>query len=211
MHSFKTIQGRATGEYEEKRSRFIAQLAHVETEDEALSFLSEIRAAHPLARHNVYAYILNASNRVRYSDDGEPSKTSGIPTLQVLEHAETKDIICVTTRYFGGTLLGTGGLVRAYTKAAQAALETAQLVMIEKCSDLSVRISYHLNDTIHHLLKANNVQIVDTFYSDVIEILIRIPSEKRETVEKKIVDHSNGSAIVTFINEGLASFAGFVE
>ncbi len=210
MDSFKTIHNKATGEYEEKKSRFIAQLTHVETEDEALAFLSEIRAAHPLARHNVYAYILNASNRVRYSDDGEPSKTSGIPTLQVLEHAQTKDIICVTTRYFGGTLLGTGGLVRAYTKAAQTALENAQLVTIQKCSDLSVLISYHLNDTMRHLFKENNIQIVDTCYSDMIEIIIRIPSEEREKIEKKVVNHSNGAAVVTFLSEGLTSFSGFL-
>ena len=115
MKSYKTIVGTAQAEYEEKKSRFIGQVAHVETEEEAVAFLDGIRSANPMARHNVYAYVLRADNRVRYSDDGEPARTSGLPTLDVIEHAGLKDVICVTTRYFGGTLLGTGGLVRAYT------------------------------------------------------------------------------------------------
>lgn len=120
MNSYLTIQDRATAEIEEKKSRFIAQLCHVETEEEALTFLEEIRVEHRMARHNVYAYIIHgegASERVRYSDDGEPQKTAGLPTLEALKHAGLSDVIVVVTRYFGGTLLGTGGLVRAYTQA----------------------------------------------------------------------------------------------
>ena len=129
MEPFITIEGTATGEYEEKKSRFIAAVQHVQTEDEALAFLARIRAENPMARHNVYAYVLRENNRVRYSDDGEPQKTAGLPTLSVIEHRGLKDVICVVTRYFGGTLLGTGGLVRAYTKGdARSALAAAQLV-----------------------------------------------------------------------------------
>lgn len=112
MSSYTTIEGRAVAEIEEKKSRFIASLAHVETEEEALAFLEEIRAANRMARHNVYAYILRqggagAAGRVRYSDDGEPQKTAGLPTLEVLQHAGLTDVVCVVTRYFGGVLLGT--------------------------------------------------------------------------------------------------------
>lgn len=151
MNSYTTIDGRAVAEIEEKKSRFIASLAHVETEEEALAFLEEIRAANRMARHNVYAYVLReggagAAGRVRYSDDGEPQKTAGMPTLEALQHAGLTDVICVVTRYFGGVLLGTGGLVRAYTGATQAGIEAATKVVVSSCVDISVRIEYPLYD-----------------------------------------------------------------
>lgn len=152
-NSYTTIEGQVQAEIEEKKSRFICALKHVETEEDALAFLEEVRTANRMARHNVYAYILReggasagAAGRVRYSDDGEPAKTAGLPTLQVLQHAELVDVACVTTRYFGGVLLGTGGLVRAYTGAAQAALDAAQaagqLVVISRCVDIAAQVPY---------------------------------------------------------------------
>ena len=115
----------ATGEFEDRRSRFIAQLTHVESEAEAERFIQEVRARHHDARHNVPAWIL-ADGRERCSDDGEPQRTSGMPTLEVLRGAGLENVCCVTTRYFGGTLLGPGGLVRAYTAAAQNAVAAAR-------------------------------------------------------------------------------------
>ena len=160
MHGalYKTIEGTAQAEYEEKKSRFIGQVAHVETEDEAVSFLNGVRAANPMARHNVYAYVLRAGNRVRYSDDGEPARTSGLPTLEVIEHAGLKDVICVTTRYFGGTLLGTGGLVRAYTKAAQDAFAAARHVTFAECVDIMVSVEYPRYDQLTHWLAEQGIQ-----------------------------------------------------
>ena len=105
----------ATGEYEEKKSRFIAALSFADSEEAAVAFLEQVRAANRTARHNVYAYRLREGNRERYSDDGEPAKTAGTPALEVLQHSGLTDLIVVVTRYFGGVLLGTGGLVRAYT------------------------------------------------------------------------------------------------
>ncbi len=125
MSSYRTIEGAAQAEVVEKRSRFIAHLAHVGDEEAALRFLQEVRTEHAQARHNVYAYVLRGG-RVRYSDDGEPPQTSGMPTYEALAHAGFVDVICVTTRYFGGTLLGTGGLVRAYTQACQKAVAAAR-------------------------------------------------------------------------------------
>lgn len=120
MEAYKTIQGTAQARIEEKKSEFIAHAAFADTEEKALAFLNGIRAKHRTANHNVYAYILRDGARMRYSDDGEPAKTSGLPTLEAIRHAGLVDCIVVTTRYFGGTLLGTGGLVRAYTAAANA-------------------------------------------------------------------------------------------
>ena len=141
MDSYQTINGSSQGEYEEKKSRFIAYLSHVEAEEEALAFITDVKARHPMARHHVYAYALRAENRVRYSDDGEPQKTAGLPTLSVLQHAELVDVACVVVRYFGGTLLGTGGLVRAYTKATQNAVVLARTASFAPCCDVVICVN----------------------------------------------------------------------
>ncbi len=139
----------ARGEFEDRKSRFIAQLAHVESEAEAEAFLAEVRGRHHDARHNVPAWIL-ADGRERCSDDGEPSRTSGMPTLEVLRGAGLADVCCVTTRYFGGTLLGPGGLVRAYTAAAQAALAAAReeglVAEMTLVTPVTVQLPYALYD-----------------------------------------------------------------
>ena len=111
MEDYRTIRGTAVGEYEEKKSRFIAQLSFADSEEAAVAFLEQVRAANRTARHNVYAYRLREGNRERYSDDGEPAKTAGTPALEVLQHSGLTDLIVVITRYFGGVLLGTGACV----------------------------------------------------------------------------------------------------
>lgn len=194
MDSYKTIEGTASAEYEEKKSRFIGQVAHVETEDEALAFLNGIRAENPMARHNVYAYVLRANNRVRYSDDGEPARTSGLPTLEVIEHAELKDVICVTTRYFGGTLLGTGGLVRAYTKAAQDAFAAARTVTYAECVDITVSIDYARYDLLRHWLEGQGIQILGSDFAGDVAIDIRVRAEETTATQLAIAELTNGTA-----------------
>ena len=142
MEDYRTIRGTATGEYEEKKSRFIAQLSFADSEEKAVAFLEQVRAANRTARHNVYAYRLREGNRERYSDDGEPAKTAGTPALEVLQHSGLTDLIVVITRYFGGVLLGTGGLVRAYTAAAGGALQNAELVSMRLVVDCRLRVPY---------------------------------------------------------------------
>ena len=117
MPDYQTIRGISTFEYEEKRSRFIASAAFADTEEAALAHLNRIKAANRTARHNVYAYVLREGGRTRYSDDGEPAKTAGTPVLEAIGHAGLSDVIVVVTRYFGGVLLGTGGLVRMIAAA----------------------------------------------------------------------------------------------
>ena len=144
MEDYRTIHGTATGEYEEKKSRFIAALSFADSEEAAVAFLEQVRAANRTARHNVYAYRLREGNRERYSDDGEPAKTAGTPALEVLQHSGLTDLIVVVTRYFGGVLLGTGGLVRAYTTATARALENAEVVTVRSVVELSVTVDYSL-------------------------------------------------------------------
>ena len=144
MEDYRTIRGTATGEYEEKKSRFIAQLSFADSEEKAVAFLEQVRAANRTARHNVYAYRLREGNRERYSDDGEPAKTAGTPALEVLQHSGLTDLVVVITRYFGGVLLGTGGLVRAYTTATARALEAAEVVTVRSVVELEVTVDYSL-------------------------------------------------------------------
>lgn len=179
MNAYTTIEGRATAEIEEKKSRFIANLAHVETEEEALAFLEEIRAANRMARHNVYAYVLRAGGagaqgRVRYSDDGEPQKTAGLPTFEVISHAGLTDVAVVVTRYFGGVLLGTGGLVRAYTQATQAGIEAATLVVVSRCVDIRIDMPYPLYDSIVRLAADAGAKTMDVQFTDAVTLRLRM-------------------------------------
>lgn len=195
MAHYTTIQGRAIAEIEEKKSRFIAHLAHVEAEEEALAFLEEIRTEHRMARHNVYAYVLRgegASERIRYSDDGEPQKTAGLPTLQALQHAGIVNVACVVTRYFGGTLLGTGGLVRAYTQATQAALEQADLVAISRCVDLTIRLGYPLYDPFVRIAADANAKIIDTRYADDVTLCVRMLDGEQDALLLKLTELCHG-------------------
>lgn len=197
MVSYLTIQGTAEAEIEEKKSRFIAQLCHVETEEEALEFLESIRAKHRMARHNVYAYIIRGAGsapRIRYSDDGEPQKTAGLPTLQVLQHEELTDVIAVVTRYFGGTLLGTGGLVRAYTQSTQEGIKAAHIVSISKCRDITITVSYPLYDQLNHLIgtQKENAKIVKTEYTDKVSVTVRILDGTQDALLRALTELCHG-------------------
>lgn len=200
MSEYATIAGRCVAEIEEKKSRFIAHLAHVESEEEALAFLEEIRAEHRMARHNVYAYILRgegASERIRYSDDGEPQKTAGLPTLQTLQHAGLTDIACVVTRYFGGTLLGTGGLVRAYTQATQAAISESKRVTVSVCVDITLRIAYPLYDQMVRIAADCSAKTLDTQYADAVTLTLRMLEGTQEPFLAKVTELCHGQEDIT--------------
>lgn len=193
MSSYKTIEGMVNAEVVQKKSRFIASLSHVETEDEALEFLDEIKSQNTQARHNVYAYILRGG-RIRYSDDGEPSQTAGIPTLETLQHAQLEDVACVVTRYFGGTLLGTGGLVRAYTQATQSAIEVAHVVTITSCVDVVATIPYPLYDQAVRIVNSGLAKIMQTDYSDKVEVRYRTQAENSEKLVSELVELLRGAS-----------------
>lgn len=191
MSSFITIEGCAEAEIIEKKSRFIGAIAHVETEQEALDFLEEKRAQHRMARHNVYAYIVQGDGsvpRIRYSDDGEPQKTAGMPTLEAIQHANLVDVVVVVTRYFGGTLLGTGGLVRAYTQATQAAIEAAKKVTISCCVDVTVLLPYSSFDQVQHLVEVSGGRIVDTQYTDSVKMIVRFLEGEQTRFVTKVIE-----------------------
>lgn len=142
MKPYKTFGQNAQAELVEKRSRFIARAYRVQSEEEALAILNDIRTRFWDARHHVYAYTLRNNNITRFSDDGEPSKTAGPPVLDVITREEVTDCMIVVTRYFGGTLLGAGGLVRAYGKSAKMALDAAGVVTMTPCVQYRATVSY---------------------------------------------------------------------
>ena len=192
MQDYRTIQGTATAEIEEKRSRFIANVSFADTEEKAVEFLNSIRAQHRTARHNVYAYVLREGGRMRYSDDGEPQKTAGLPTLEVIQHAGLTDVIAVVTRYFGGVLLGTGGLVRAYTQATQAGIEAAELVVVSRCVDIEVRAAYGKYDQLVRIASDCGAKVLDTVYDDAVTLRLRMLDGTQEPLLLKITELERG-------------------
>ncbi|MDM8271358.1 IMPACT family protein [Thermophilibacter provencensis] len=174
----------ARGEFEDRRSRFIAQLAHVGSEAEAEAFIAEVRSRHHDARHNVPAWILS-DGRERCSDDGEPSRTSGMPTLDVLRGAGLADVCCVVTRYFGGTLLGPGGLVRAYTAATQAAVAAAEkdgaICEMTLVVPVTVQLPYALYDRVTRLVVDAGGKVADSLFAEDVQLscVFRAGEEER--------------------------------
>lgn len=166
MPDYRTISGTSTFTYEEKRSRFIAIASFADTEEAALAVLERVRAANRTARHNVYAYVLRQGGRTRYSDDGEPARTAGTPVLEAIGHAGLSDVIVVVTRYFGGILLGTGGLVRAYTTAASSALAAADQVTVQPVVRLTTTVDYSLYERVTLLIGAAGGKLADPVFTD---------------------------------------------
>lgn len=168
--SYTTVRSdiEAVGEIVDRKSRFIAQIKHVESEEASAAFIAEVRARHYDARHNVPAQILS-NGFEKASDDGEPSRTAGMPILDVLRGAGLKDVCCVVTRYFGGTLLGPGGLVRAYSAATQAALDSAReesnLVLMTSVVPVELTVAYSLHDRVRDLALRFGAHIADTSYA----------------------------------------------
>ena len=192
MADYKTVKGEATGTIYEKKSEFIGYIAHAKTEAQAQEFLAKIRKKHYDARHHCFAYIIKDEGVVRQSDDGEPSKTAGMPILEVLRHSGVEDAIIVVTRYFGGTLLGTGGLVRAYTEGAKAALEAAEILTYKLCVDLNISVDYSLYDRITTLCQNRNGKIIDTQFTDNVNITIRMLSGEQDELINDLVVLTKG-------------------
>lgn len=198
MDSYETIEGVSEARIEEKKSEFIAHAAFADTEEKALAFLESIRARHRTASHNVYAYALREGARTRYSDDGEPAKTSGLPTLEAIRHANLTDCIVVTTRYFGGTLLGTGGLVRAYTAAAAAALAAAARVTVRLCVRGRLCVPYPLYEPALRILTAAGAKTADPVFAERVTIPFRILSAAQLPLQQALSELCRGSADLTF-------------
>lgn len=199
--SYRTIrEGRIfTGEITEKKSRFLSCLSFIHNEEEAASFLNSVKKKHYDARHNCSAYILYGSpDTVHSSDDGEPSGTAGKPILSVIEGEGLKNVILVVTRYFGGTLLGTGGLVRAYTDSAKEAVKAAEIITISPFMESVATFDYSKEGAVRRLLESFGVFPESPEYSDKVRFRVQIPVESNE-------------AYKTRLNEILSGLEGYEE
>ncbi len=199
MKSFKTISGENVFEFTEKRSKFIGTLRHIETEEEATQFINEMRSKYWDARHNVYAYALNEGNIKRFSDDGEPHGTAGKPVLDVLDGAELKNVVIVVTRYFGGILLGTGGLVRAYSLAAQGAVNSADIKTMTDCREIEINCEYGMFDTLNSILKGISGGIISTEFLNDVKTTVYISEADADAFQARLIDTFNGKISIKTI------------
>ncbi|WP_087064961.1 IMPACT family protein [Intestinibacillus massiliensis] len=179
--------------FEEKRSKFTGRLWHVETPEEATAKIREMRETYWDAAHNCWAYILREGNMMRYSDDGEPQGTAGLPILEVLRHEGLVDVCCVVTRYFGGILLGTGGLVRAYTEGAKIAVAAAGVQRMSLYDVLLVACPYHLYETVLHMLPGFDCAAEDTDFGADVTLTCTIPAGGAAALNRALADATAGT------------------
>ena len=193
MELYKTAKKPAFAQIVEKRSRFIGYIKPVKSEEEALEFLNSIRSKHWDAKHNVYAYSLRDNSIMRFSDDNEPSKTAGMPVLDVLKKNEITDCIIVVTRYFGGTLLGTGGLVRAYSAAAKAALDASGVVIMQRCCVYTLECTYTSYSKISTLIQKYDGEVDSNEFAENVIVKFHIPDDKFVFFNNALSELTNGS------------------
>ncbi len=202
MIAHKTITIPGTAETEEKKSRFIGYTCHCKTEEEALNFINGIKKKHFDARHNCYAYIIGEKGEItRASDDGEPQKTAGQPILAALTTAELKNVCLVVTRYFGGTLLGTGGLVRAYGLTACAAINASKIAQIIPGHIIKITCEYSEIKKIEYILSSNDITVSGTDYAEKVIFTLQIPDEKTDDIALKITEITAGKAKIDIMEE----------
>lgn len=199
--NYKTINAEGCGEYTEKRSRFIAKAYHVESEEEAISIIEETRKKYWDARHCVYAYVIRNNNLARFSDDGEPSKSAGAPVMDILSREGLCDCLVTVVRYFGGVLLGVGGLVRAYSKSAKEAIEDAGIVTMAKCSVFSVTLPYSDWGKFQNAVKSAGAEITKSEFLENICAEITVESQFSEKLKADITESFNGSLEISLISE----------
>ncbi len=202
--SYKTLACENQDEYIVKHSRFIGYAAPVKTEQEALDFISRISKKHWDAKHNVYAYIIKDSGVKRYSDDGEPQGTAGMPVLNVLEQQGLTDCVIVVTRYFGGILLGGGGLVRAYSHTAKIGIDAAGVITLSKWLVLNIECDYSFYGKIETFVRDFGGVIEESNFGENVSLNFRIEKGNEADFDKKLQDLTNGKIGFRVVGEVIA-------
>lgn len=205
--NYYTVSEAAEASFIEKRSEFIGYIAPVKTDEEAVNFINTIKAKHRKAKHNVYAYILRKDNISRYSDDGEPQGTAGVPVLDVLQKRGLTDVCVVVTRYFGGILLGGGGLVRAYSHAASLACDAAHTMDMCLCHRLKICTDYGMYGKLTYILPNFETITVNSDFADSVTLELFVLSEKLSALISEITEITNGSAEITDCGELFEDFS----
>ena len=199
--TYKTVYGSGTAEIVEKKSRFIANVKQVRTEEEAINFVSEIKAKYRDARHNVYAYVVSENNISRFTDDGEPSGTAGAPVLDTILKEELTDTAIVVTRYFGGTLLGTGGLVRAYSKAAKEGILSAKITEKIYCHEVRISTPYDLLGKIQYIISNGDYINGETEYGALVSVTAFVKFDLIDKFLNEITEATNGTVKPEIVGE----------
>ena len=202
MSSYKTLHKFGSDEYIVEKSTFIGYTKPIKTEEEAIEFVNEIKKKHKDATHNVWAYTVGENMNIqRYSDDGEPQGTAGIPTLEVIKKEDLRDVVVVVTRYFGGIKLGTGGLVRAYTKGAKIGIEAGIVIEKVKYTEVKIKIEYTQLGKIQNEIMNLGFTVKDTIYSEDVEIIVYSKVEEVQSLKDRMIDITSGTADVSLGDE----------
>ncbi len=202
LKEYRTLLGYGEQEIIIEKSRFIGYAAPIENEEEAIAFIENIRTKHRNATHNVPAYVVGENNEIqRYSDDREPSGTAGIPVLEVIKKEDLRNVVIVVTRYFGGIKLGTGGLVRAYTKGAKIGLDAAKIITKRLYDLVHVKIDYTMLGKIQNEILQNGYIIKETEYDDYVHFYLYIEVDILNNFEKQIIEWTNGRSNVESIQQ----------
>lgn len=199
LKNYRTIEGDKKSEFEEEKSRFITNARFVESEEEAIDFIEEIREIHKQATHNCYAYIINELPEIkRYSDDGEPQGSAGLPMLSVLEKENVRNVAVVVTRYFGGKLLGKGGLVRAYSRGVADTI-TPNVVCKREYFVVELIHSYTVLGLIENYINENNFLVIDKNFTDEVKIKIYVRVDEFEKFEKDLINLTSANITINNI------------
>ncbi len=200
MSEYFIPAGAGEAEFVEKRSSFLGHVRYVETEDEAKAFITEMKKKFYDARHNCWCYIIK-DGAVRYSDDGEPQGTAGIPMLEVLKREGVTNVVCVVTRYFGGVLLGTGGLLRAYTKSAKDALDAAGICVVRRWVKAEIACSYAMLERLKTECTAIGGVVADIEYSADVCLKLLLPEDKADAFSQRTADVTAGTSALKITGE----------
>lgn len=199
---YRTVEQEASAEIIEKKSRFIAELYPIESEEEALGILEKVRKRYWDARHHCWAFVIGEERPLeRCSDDGEPSGTAGKPILEVIRGAELRNVLIVVTRYFGGTLLGTGGLVRAYTSSSKAAVEASDIVVKISGYKLKIQTDYTGLGKIQYILAQRNIDILNSEYAEKVVLTVVLAKNEEQGFIKELTEATNAQAVIERVEE----------
>ena len=202
MSNYKTLHKFGVDEYIVEKSTFIGYAKPIKTEEEAIEFVNEIKKKHKDATHNVWAYTVGENMNIqRYSDDGEPQGTAGIPTLEVIKKEDLRDVVVVVTRYFGGIKLGAGGLVRAYTKGAKVGIEAGIVIEKVKYTEVKIKIEYTQLGRIQNEIMNLGFKVKDTIYSEDVELIVYARNEEAQSLVDRMIDITSGTADVSLGEE----------
>lgn len=201
MNSYVTVKNTAEFRYEDRKSLFIAFATPVTNESQAIDFIADIKKRYPDARHWVYAYVLRENSMMRYTDDREPQGTAGMPVLDIIRKNGCTDTLIVVVRYFGGVLLGTGGLVHAYSESAIGALKAASIIRYDIYADISIVVTYSDYQKIMPVIAQFNFSVDATDYSDNVKIIGNLIADKKDEFLEKITELTSGRGNILFLGE----------